>query len=61
MLLNLSFVLKEKGQGIYLQTWFHFYYFNPLFSPDQIHICGDMPCMASAEKTFVQSLAKEDC
>lgn len=37
------------------------YYFNQLYSPSQIPICGDMPCVASAEKTFVQSPAKGDC
>lgn len=36
-------------------------YFSALFSPHQIHICGYMSCMASAEKTFVQSFSKQDC
>lgn len=31
------------------------------FNPCQIHICGsNVPCMASAEKTFIKSFAKEN-
>ena len=37
------------------------YYFNALFSPHQIHICGDMPCMASAEKTFDEGTKGSQC
>lgn len=30
------------------------------FNPCQIHICGsNVPCMASAEKTLIKSIAKE--
>lgn len=30
------------------------------FNPCQIHICGsNVPCMASAEKTFIKNIAKE--